>query len=83
MKSHKKINPKLQFLYGQNEFLNPKLRTLLCNSLIQLHFDNACISCHPLVSKKNKKNTDYSKQMYPFLLKIYLKASYRSKKNKK
>ena len=37
MKSLKKIDAELQFLYRQNEFLNPKLRRLLCNSLIQRH----------------------------------------------
>ena len=44
MKSFKKINTKLQFLYKQNEFLNPKLHRLLCNSLIQPHFDYTCVS---------------------------------------
>ena len=34
MKSLRKINTKLQFLCRQNEFLNPKLRRLLHNSLI-------------------------------------------------
>ena len=34
-----KTNAKSQFLYRQNEFLNPKLRRLLCKSLIQTHFD--------------------------------------------
>ena len=47
MKSLRKINTKLQFLYRQNEFLNPKLRRLLCNSLIQPHFDDACIFLEP------------------------------------
>ena len=32
MKSLRKINTKLQFFYRQNEFLNPKLSRLLCNS---------------------------------------------------
>ena len=36
MKSLKKISAKLHFLHRQNEFLNPKLRGLLRNSLIQL-----------------------------------------------
>ena len=40
----KNINAKLQFSYRQNEFLIPKLCRLLCNSLIQPHFDYACIS---------------------------------------
>ena len=52
MKSQRKINTKLQFLYRQNEFLNPKLRRLLCNSLIQPHFDYACISWYPLMNQK-------------------------------
>ena len=61
MKSPKKINAKLQFLYRQNKFLNPKLCRLLCNYLIQLYFDYAFVSLYPLVSKKLKKNTGYSK----------------------
>ena len=44
MKSLKKINTKLRFLYRQNEFLNPNLCMFLCNSLIQPHFEYACIS---------------------------------------
>ena len=40
IKSLKKISAKLQFLYRQNEFLNPKCR-LLCNFLMQPHFDYA------------------------------------------
>ena len=54
-KSLKKINAKLQFLYRQNEFLDPKLRRLLCNSLIQPQFDYECVSWCPLVSKKIRK----------------------------
>ena len=55
MKSFKKINTKLQLLYGQNEFLNTKLRRLLCNSLIQPHLDCVCFSWYPLTSKKVRK----------------------------
>ena len=47
MKSIKKINTKLQFLYKQNEFLTPKLPKLPCNSLIQPHFGCACVSWYP------------------------------------
>ena len=62
MKSLTKINTKLHFLHRQNEFLNPKLRRLLCNSLIQPHFDYACISWYPLICQKmRKKLTGYSK----------------------
>ena len=41
MKYLRKINIKLQFLYRQTEFLNPKLRRLLCKSLIEPHLDYA------------------------------------------
>ena len=34
-----KINNKLKFLYRKNRFLTPALRRLLCNTLIQPHFD--------------------------------------------
>ena len=55
MKSLRKINTKLRFLYRQNEFLNPKLRRLQCNYIIQTHFEYACISWYPLVSQKMRK----------------------------
>ena len=34
-----KINNKLKFLYWKNRFLTQALRRLLCNTLIQPHFD--------------------------------------------
>ena len=37
-----KINNKLKFLYQKNRFLTPTLIRLLCNALIQPHFDYAC-----------------------------------------
>ena len=41
IKSLRTISTNLQFLHRQNQFLNlnPQLRSLLCNSLIQKHFD--------------------------------------------
>ena len=55
IKSLKKINTKLQFLYRQNEFLNSNLCSLLCNSLIQSRFDYTCISWYFLVSQKMRR----------------------------
>ena len=55
MKSLRKIKTKLQFLYRKNEFLNPKLRRLLCDSLMQPQFDYACVSWYALVRKKMRK----------------------------
>ena len=37
-----KINSRLRFLYRKNIFLSPPLCRLLCNSLIQPHFDYTC-----------------------------------------
>ena len=37
-----KINTRLKFLYRKDKFLSPQLRRLLCNALIQPHFDYAC-----------------------------------------
>ena len=34
-----KINSRLKFLYRKNRFLDVPLRRLLCNALIQPHFD--------------------------------------------
>ena len=51
----KKINDKLKFLYGQADFLNPSCKRLLCNALIQLHFDYGCTPWYPLLNKAFKK----------------------------
>ena len=40
----KKINAKLKFLYCQTRYLTPVCRRLLCNALIQPHFDYGCSS---------------------------------------
>ena len=50
-----KINGKLKFLYRQNKFLGPELRRMLCNSLIQPHFDYACPAWYPNLTEKTKK----------------------------
>ena len=49
-----KINNKLKFLYRKNDFLTPTLRRLLCNALIQPHFDYACSAWYPNLTKKLK-----------------------------
>ena len=50
-----KISSKIKFLYRKNRFLTPDLRRLLCNSLIQPHFDYACSSWYPFLTQ-NLKN---------------------------
>ena len=46
-----KVNNKLKFLYRKNRFLTPTLKRLLCNALIQPHFDYACSAWYPNVTK--------------------------------
>ena len=49
-----KTNSRLRFLYRKNRFLSPSLRRLLCNSLIQPHFDCACSARYPNLNKRLK-----------------------------
>ena len=55
-----KINNKLKFLYQKNRFLTPTLRRLLCNALIQPHFDYACSAWYPNLTKKLKNRIQTS-----------------------
>ena len=57
-----KINGKTKFLYRQNRYLSYHLKRLLCNSLIQLHFDFACCAQYPNLSMslKNKLQTAHN-----------------------
>ena len=50
-----KINGKLKFLHRKNRFLSPELRKMLCNALIQPHFDYACPALYPNLTEKTKK----------------------------
>ena len=47
-----KVTSKLTFLYRKNMFLSKDLRRLLCNALIQQHFDYACVAWYPNLNKK-------------------------------
>ena len=46
---------KVKFLYRKNRFLSPELRRMLCNALIQPHFDYACPAWYPNLTEKTKK----------------------------
>ena len=50
-----KINGKLKFLYRKNRYLIKELRRMLCNALIQPHFDYACPAWYPNLNEKMKK----------------------------
>ena len=49
-----KINSRLKFLHRKNKFLTPALRRLLCNALIQPHFDYASSGWYPNLTQKMK-----------------------------
>ena len=49
------INNRLKFLHRKQKFLSLSLRRLLCNALIQPHFDYACAAWYPLLNKRQSK----------------------------
>ena len=50
----KKINNELKFLCRKNVFLTSALIRLLCNALIEPHFDYVCSAWYPNLTKKLK-----------------------------
>ena len=50
-----KIKGKLKFLYTKNRFLSPEHGRMLCNMLIQPHFDYACPVWYPNLTENMKK----------------------------
>ena len=50
-----KIGGRLNFLKRKQSFLNSKLRRMLCNALIQPHFDYACSAWYPNLNKNLTK----------------------------
>ena len=55
LKVIKKVNQKSKFLCRKNRFLTPELRRLMCNAIIQPHFDYACSAWYPNLTQKLKK----------------------------
>ena len=62
-KTIKKIDSRLKYLFKKNHFLATSLRRLLCNALIQPHFDYACTARFPNLCNnlKNKIQTTQNK----------------------
>ena len=58
-----KVNARLTFLHRKNKYLTSNLHSLICNALIQPHFDYACSAWYPNLSKKlkNRIQTSQSK----------------------
>ena len=71
-----KINTKLEFLYHHSRYLTPAYKRLLCNSLIQPHFDYGCSSWFPILKKKLKVKLQKAPNKYIYI-RIYLSLSPR------
>ena len=54
LKILRKINSRLRFLYRKDKFLTPVLRRMLCNALIQPHFDYACLAWYSNLTQAMK-----------------------------
>ena len=54
-----KVISKLKFLYRKNRFSSKELRRLLCNALIQPHFDYTCAAWYPNLNKKYKNKLQF------------------------
>ena len=66
LKDLTKINAKLKFLYRQTRYLTPAYRRLLCNALIQPHFDYGYFSWFPLLKKNLKLKLQKAKNVFAF-----------------
>ena len=53
-KTIQKINTRLNYLLRKKQFLTPCLKWLLCNALIQSHFDYVCTAQYSNLNKKLK-----------------------------
>ena len=49
-----KVNARLKFLHRKNKYLTPNLHRLLCNALIQPHFNYPRSVWYPNLSKELK-----------------------------
>ena len=58
-----KINGKLKFLYCKNKFLTPTLCRMLCNAIIQPHFDYACSTWYFNLNERLKKKIQIAQNM--------------------
>ena len=55
------VNSRLKFLYRKQKFLTLLLRRLLCNALIQSHYDYACPAWYPSLNKRLSKKIQHLK----------------------
>ena len=59
-----KTNSRLKFMYRKNIYLTLYLKRLLCNTLIQRHFDYACSAWYPNLNKKLKSKLQTVQNRY-------------------
>ena len=60
LKVIEKIHGRLKFLWRKNKFLTPPLKRILCNALIQPHFDYAMSAWYRNLQKKLSNNLQIS-----------------------
>ena len=72
LKVMNKINSRLKFVYRKNRYLTPYLKWLLCNALIQPHFDYDCSAGYPNLNKKlkNKLQTVQNRHIRRYWLQL-------------
>ena len=58
------MNQKLKLLYRKNRILTSELRRLLCNAIMQPHFDYACSAWYPNFTQKLKKKLQAMQNKY-------------------
>ena len=59
-----KTNNRLKFPYRKNRFLTSTLRGLICNAIIQLHFEYVCSAWYTNLTKKLKNRTQTSQNNF-------------------
>ena len=55
------VNNRLKFLYRKQKFLTLSLHRVLCNALIQPHYDYACSAWYPSLTKNCQKRSKHLK----------------------
>ena len=69
------VNNRLKFLYRKQKFLTLSLCRLLCNALIQPHYDYACSAWYPSLNKRLSKKIQTSQnKCIRYCLNLYNRA---------
>ena len=80
LKALNKINGKLKLFDRKNKCLTPTPRRMLCNAIIQSHFDYACSAWYPNFNEELKKKIQIAQnKCIGFFLKLDKKHHISSK----